>query len=269
MNHDKRRTAGKTAVIIGAGAAGLTAASELLERTDIVPVVVEQSDILGGIAQTRSYKGNRMDIGGHRFFSKSDRVMQWWLKVLPLQKLEHNSRQITYRQKIRQIESSSETGPDPDKTDEVMLVRRRKSRVYFMRKFFDYPIRLSTDTLSKLGLFRTFRIGLSYLHSVFFPIRNEENLEEFLHRHMRKKNALLMFLMLKLTQKKSGVCPAGQSAPSGEHKGSRAYLLPKPSAIFSTACSPSPGISPRKKRKPLSLSNSSIPSWARARCGKQ
>ena len=75
----------KTAIIIGAGPAGLTAAYELLERTDIKPIVLEKSEYMGGIARTINYKGNRMDIGGHRFFSKSDRVMNWWLEMMPLQ----------------------------------------------------------------------------------------------------------------------------------------------------------------------------------------
>jgi len=76
----------KTAVIIGAGPAGLTAAYELLRRTDIVPLVLERSTHMGGISRTVNYKGNRIDIGGHRFFSKSDRVMEWWFQHLPMQK---------------------------------------------------------------------------------------------------------------------------------------------------------------------------------------
>lgn len=75
----------KIAVIAGAGPAGLTAAYELLKRTDIKPVVFEATDMIGGIAQTFNYKGNRIDIGGHRFFSKSDRVMDWWFNILPRQ----------------------------------------------------------------------------------------------------------------------------------------------------------------------------------------
>src|SRR5919199_6694018 len=75
----------KLAVIAGAYPAGLTAAYELLKRTDVVPLVVEQTDAIGGIAQTYNYKGNRIDIGGHRFFSKSERVMRWWFGILPLQ----------------------------------------------------------------------------------------------------------------------------------------------------------------------------------------
>ena len=74
---------GKIAVIIGAGPAGLTAGLELLRRSDIVPVILEASGDIGGISRTIRYKGNRMDIGGHRFFSKSDRVMQWWMDLMP------------------------------------------------------------------------------------------------------------------------------------------------------------------------------------------
>src|SRR5437764_11194132 len=74
---------GKTAVIIGAGPEGLTAGLELLRRTDIKPILLEASQEIGGISRTIRYKGNRMDIGGHRFFSKSDRVMQWWMELMP------------------------------------------------------------------------------------------------------------------------------------------------------------------------------------------
>src|SRR6185437_4819362 len=87
---------GKRAVIIGGGRAGLTAAFELLTRTGITPIVLEKSAYLGGISRTVTYKGNRMDIGGHRFFSKSTRVMQWWLNILPLQALDGDSAKITY-----------------------------------------------------------------------------------------------------------------------------------------------------------------------------
>src|SRR5277367_6631510 len=81
--YTQRLAMSKKAIIIGAGPAGLTAALELLRRTDIVPVVLEASEEIGGISRTIRYKGNRMDIGGHRFFSKSDRVMQWWMELMP------------------------------------------------------------------------------------------------------------------------------------------------------------------------------------------
>jgi protoporphyrinogen oxidase len=73
----------KKAIIIGAGPAGLTAALEFLRRTGVQPIVLEASQEIGGISRTIRYKGNGMDIGGHRFFSKSDRVMQWWMELMP------------------------------------------------------------------------------------------------------------------------------------------------------------------------------------------
>ncbi|WP_261387395.1 NAD(P)-binding protein [Chitinophaga pinensis] len=88
----------RKAIIIGAGPAGLTAAYEMLQRTDIIPVILEKSGDIGGISKTINYKGNRMDIGGHRFFSKSDRVMQWWLNILPLEE-GNDIHKITYQHK--------------------------------------------------------------------------------------------------------------------------------------------------------------------------
>ena len=117
-----------TAIIIGAGPAGLTAAIELQRQSGIKPIVLEASHAIGGISRTVRYKGNRMDIGGHRFFSKSNRVMNWWLKQLP-----------------------QESPGQSEKEDDVMLVRERRSRIYFLRKFFDYPIQLSKATLANLG----------------------------------------------------------------------------------------------------------------------
>jgi protoporphyrinogen oxidase len=148
---DQRR-----AIIIGAGPAGLTAAYELLTRTGIRPIVLEKSDCMGGICRTVNYKGNRIDMGGHRFFSKSGRVMEWWLRMLPLEGSENNPA-----------------------ADCVMLLRPRKSRIYYLRRFFTYPISLSRDTLLKLGLWRTLKIGLSYLRSALFPLKQEETLEHF------------------------------------------------------------------------------------------
>jgi len=167
-----------TAVIIGAGPAGLTAAYELLTRTTIKPVVLESSTYMGGISRTVNYKGNRIDIGGHRFFSKSDRVMEWWLNILPLQRLDGNAHALKYQGKQTTIGGNT-AGPDPEQDDRVMLVRPRKSRIYFSRRFFDYPISLSPDTLLKLGPARSVKIGFSYLRGRLFPIRPERNLEEF------------------------------------------------------------------------------------------
>ena len=165
----------KTVAIIGGGPAGLTAAYELLKHTDFHPIIIEKSDYLGGISRTVQYKGNRIDIGGHRFFSKSDRVMNWWLDILPVEKTEANEINISYQNKSRKIT----TGGAIENPDEVMLVRKRKSRIYFKRSFFDYPITLSLDTIKKLGLFHTMKIGISYVWISLFPIKKEENLEQF------------------------------------------------------------------------------------------
>ncbi len=168
----------RTAIIIGAGPAGLTAAWELLERTDDQPIVLEKSTYMGGIARTVNYKGNRIDIGGHRFFSKSDRVMEWWQRFMPLQELADARQRITYQRQSRDIAAPA-AGPDPERTDRVMLLRQRRSRIYYLRRFFDYPISLSVDTLRKLGLWRTCKIGTSYMRAALLPIRDERNLEHF------------------------------------------------------------------------------------------
>jgi protoporphyrinogen oxidase len=167
---------GQTVVVIGAGPAGLTAAHELVEKSDRTPVVLEMSDHLGGISRTVDYKGYRIDIGGHRFFSKSDRVMDWWLERLPLEAGAHDGL-LSYQGQERAVPRGGDV--DPDRTDHVMLVRRRKSRIYYLGKFFRYPLRLDADTLIKLGLWRVTRIAASYLWARLRPIRPEENLEQF------------------------------------------------------------------------------------------
>jgi protoporphyrinogen oxidase len=178
MGHMSTKTDQECAVIVGAGPAGLTAAYELLTRTGIKPIILEKSDCTGGISRTVNYKGNRIDFGGHRFFSKSDRVMEWWLRMLPLQATESTSAVIKYHRMQRAVVTSA-IGPNPEAADRVMLLRPRKSRIYYLRRLFDYPISLSRDTLLKLGLLRTFKIGLSYVQSAWFPLKGEETLEQF------------------------------------------------------------------------------------------
>jgi len=168
----------KTAIIIGAGPAGLTAAYELLQRTDIRPVVLESNpEYVGGLSKTVSYQGNRIDIGGHRFFSKSQRVMQWWLSMLPIQHTDADVH-LTYQGKRSDL-SSLPGGVDPATTQDVMLVRKRLSRIFFRGKFFSYPISLSMETLRHLGLRSVCAIGLTYLRRKLFPIKPEKNLEDF------------------------------------------------------------------------------------------
>jgi protoporphyrinogen oxidase len=180
----------KKAIIIGAGPAGLTAAFELLQRTDIIPIILEKSGDIGGISKTVNYKGNRMDIGGHRFFSKSDRVMQWWLDRMPLDPTTEESFDIHYQNKGRHLVPAGCVPSDPDK---VMLVRKRLSRIYFLRKFFTYPIQLSIDTLKKLGLIRTIGILISYVKARLFPRKSEKNLEDFFINRFGEKLYRLFF----------------------------------------------------------------------------
>ncbi len=172
----------KIAIIIGAGPAGLTAAYELVKKTDIKPIIYEMSEHIGGIARTVNYKGNRLDIGGHRFFSKSERVMEWWQNILPLQGTHSDDElelKISYHNQDRK-QRLTKDGPDPDKVDKVMLIRKRLSRIYYLRKFFDYPVSLNLNTLINLGLFRIVRIILSYIKARLFPRKHEISLEDFL-----------------------------------------------------------------------------------------
>ncbi len=226
----------KTAVIIGAGPAGLTAGLELLRRTDIKPILLEASQEIGGISRTIKYKGNRMDIGGHRFFSKSDRVMQWWVDLMPPDvgdagsETDAHHTEISYQGKTRVVavpahlheepvlrgagpilhhvnvdedEEESEDDeavaaavelhdPPPD-PDLVMLIRPRKSRIYYLRKFFDYPITLTGTTLKNLGLVRTFRVGTSYMKSRVSQITPEKSLEDFLINRFGRQLYLTFF----------------------------------------------------------------------------
>jgi len=135
--------------------------------------------MMGGISRTVEFKGNRIDIGGHRFFSKSDRVMDWWLGMLPIEPGQDDRFLIQYHGKETEVEpdQSRAVVDDPDR---VMLVRSRKSRIFFNRTFFDYPIRLSVQTLRSLGIRRVIKILTSYAWARVFPVRNETNLEEFL-----------------------------------------------------------------------------------------
>jgi len=191
------------AVIIGAGPAGLTAAYELLDKTDIQPVIFEATDAIGGISKTVNYKGNRIDIGGHRFFSKSDRVMKWWQNILPLQGSPARDDLLLEREvptapesKKKEIGSSeiiTASAPDPELDDQVMLNRSRLSRIFYTRKFFDYPVALNWKTISNLGLKNTTKIGLSYIKSSTKPLEPEESLEDFFINRFGRELYLTFF----------------------------------------------------------------------------
>lgn len=164
----------KTVVVIGAGPAGLTAAYELLESSkDVKVTVLEETDVIGGISRTVVHGENRIDIGGHRFFSKSKEVNDLWAKLMPVQGSPSKDDRLLGRE--CHVEPG---GPDPEKEDRVMLRRHRVSRIYYLRHFFDYPISIKPATFIAMGLVRTWKAGWSYLYSAMFK-RPEKSLEDF------------------------------------------------------------------------------------------
>ena len=165
----------KTAIMAGAGPAGLTAACELLRHRDVCvrPLVFEQSDAIGGISRTVRHHGNRIDIGGHRFFSKNERVRRCWEAWMPMQ----GAPALDDRLLGRDVALDA-SGPDPDAVDRVMLTRRRVSRIFYLRKFFDYPISLRWRTFANMGLWRTAKAGFGYIASALHKLP-EDSLENF------------------------------------------------------------------------------------------
>ena len=177
----------KKVVIIGAGPAGLTAAYELLKTKKYKVIILEESDFIGGISKTVNYKGNRMDIGGHRFFSKDEKVKKFWDEFMPLQgKKSYDDK------KLKRECNLSKSGPDPEKNDKVMLSRRRISRIFYLNKFFDYPISMKLETFKNLGLIRTIVAGFSYIKSIVFK-KKENSLENFYINRFGKKLYSMFF----------------------------------------------------------------------------
>ena len=206
----------KIAIIIGAGPAGLTAAYELLQRTDVKPIVLERDpEYVGGISRTVNYKGNRIDIGGHRFFSKSDRVMQWWADMLPVQVEEGKDADITYRRTTRALTEGLRRADAKDR-DQVMHVRPRKTRILYRGKFFAYPVELSLDTLVKLGPVKVVRAGVTYVYAVLFPRKPEKTLEDFFINRFGRE--LYETFFKSYTEKVWGVACADMSAEWGAQR---------------------------------------------------
>jgi len=246
----------KTALIIGAGPAGLTAALELLKRTDIRPIILEASDDVGGISKTINHNGNRMDIGGHRFFSKSDWVMEWWQEILPIEPV------MEATQPAQERVSSS-----PANSVKRMLVRSRLSRIYFLRKFFSYPIRFNLQTIRNLGVARLARIAASYCFACLFPRKPERSLEDFLINRFGRE--LYVTFFRDYTEKVWGV-PC--SAISPEWGAQRIKELSVGKAILFAAkkiFAGNAGGEVGQKKTETSLIARPIPSSARARCGRK
>ena len=160
-------------IIIGAGPAGLSCAYHLLKKNKKNRVVIlEESSSVGGISKTVNYNGNRMDIGGHRFFTKNDSVFNLWCDLLPLQGAP------AYDDKILGTNKNFVGKIDPEKKDGVMLIRNRLSRIYYKKKFFDYPVSLNIKTIKNMGFWTTLKCGFSYLFFSVFK-KEENNLENF------------------------------------------------------------------------------------------
>lgn len=214
----------KKIIIIGAGPAGLTAAYELLDGGgDCAVTVFEESQAFGGISRTVRHNGNRMDIGGHRFFSKDDRVVAWWEKFMPLQGAPAMDDRILGRNVPLKA-----GGPDPESADEVMLTRRRVSRIYYHKKFFDYPVRMNANTIRNMGLVTTLEAGMSYLAATARKLP-EDSLENFYINRFGKK--LYSMFFESYTEKLWGAIRAKSPRP-----GARSASRGCPSAPYSRTC---------------------------------
>src|ERR1700730_5298872 len=193
----------KIAIIAGAGPAGLTTALELLRRSDLNPIVLEAGSQVGGISKTIEYRGNRMDLGGHRFFSKSDWVMRWWQEILPVARGQVDSEgelRINYQQQTSNFRPET---VGQDSSDAVMLIRRRLSRIFYRRRFYDAPLALNASTLKNLGMTEAMQMGLSYGRAQLRRRSSEISLEDFLVN--RFGNRLYRTFFKEYTEKVWGV----------------------------------------------------------------
>ncbi len=200
----------KKAVIIGAGPAGLTAGYEFLKQTDIQPILFEATNEIGGISRTIVHNGNRMDIGGHRFFSKNDMIMNWWQNIMPLQNKPALDDILLKKNKSFNLE-----GLNPQTENEVLLLRERISRILYRKRFFDYPISAKPQTFFNLGLKNTWRILIGYLYSSIKK-RKETSLEDFYINHFGRP--LYETFFEGYTQKVWGIHPSKLDADWGKQR---------------------------------------------------
>lgn len=202
----------KKVVIIGAGPAGLTAAYELLKDNNeqYEVTILEETNEIGGISRTVRYNGNRMDIGGHRFFSKDQKVMDFWENLMPLQgKPSYDDKKLGREKKLK------EDGPNPEEENRVMLLRNRVSRIYYLKKFFDYPVSMKKETFVNMGFIRTMKAGFSYLKTIFVK-KKEDSLENFYINRFGK--VLYGMFFEKYTEKLWGRNPKQISADWGAQR---------------------------------------------------
>ncbi len=201
----------KEIIIIGAGPAGLSAAYHILKNSGCKPVIIEETGYIGGISRTQNYKNNRMDLGGHRFFTKNEQVMNFWKEIFPVQG-RPSIDEILLNETSRKYE---QTGADPEKTENLFLKRRRISRIYFLKKFFDYPISFKLRTFINMGLKNVFSAGIFYIFSSIHK-RKEHSLEDFYINRFGKK--LYKMFFENYTEKVWGMHPCRISPEWGEQR---------------------------------------------------
>ncbi len=148
----------KKILIIGAGPAGLTAGYILSENGYKIEIIEENSKYVGGISRTEEYKGFRFDIGGHRFFSKSNEINMLWKKILP----------------------------------NNFTVRNRKSRIFFNKKFFNYPLDLF-EVIFKLGIFESLICFFSFIKAKIFPIKKPKSYHDWIYNNFGERLYLNFF----------------------------------------------------------------------------
>ncbi len=208
----------KLMVIAGGGPAGLTLAYELAKTSESIhPVVLEATPLFGGISRTESYKDNFIDIGGHRFFSKLQRIVDIWKGIMPVQSApakddpDFGSLQTTTKKKGKPEGIKG----NPELSDNVFLQRRRVSRIYFNNKFFDYPVTLRLETLKAMGFRTTVESLVGFLKAKISP-RPETSLENFYINRFGKP--LYEMFFENYTEKVWGIHPSRLSADWGSQR---------------------------------------------------
>ena len=201
----------KKVIIIGAGPAGLTCAYQLLKESKKYKVVIlEQDNQIGGISKTIEFDGYKIDTGIHRFFTKNSEVEKIWTDLLPLQGAPAYDDKLLNRNK-----NYSECGPNPEKTDKVMLIKDRVTRIFYGRKFYDYPVSLNITTIKNMGILTMLKAGFSYLKSCIFKLE-ETSLENFYINRFGK--VLYSMFFESYTEKVWGIHPSKISADWGSQR---------------------------------------------------
>lgn len=202
----------KKVIILGAGPAGLTAAYELLKKSkDYDVVLIEKDSMVGGISKTCTTEYGKMDLGGHRFFTKQERVLDFWNEILSPQGYPAKDEVLLGKENKFLVPN----GLDPEVEDKVFLKRNRVSRIYYHKKFFSYPITINLKTMQKMGFLTTLVAGCSYFKAQLKK-RKEDSLENFYINHFGKK--LYEMFFASYTEKIWGRSPKEISASWGKQR---------------------------------------------------